>query len=191
MRGYYYGKKQLKKLEKREKKEGPKIEAKEQQFIGKRMQQARGEREQAFQRGRTRGEEFIGRNIAGLTPEQKSAMESEADIGINRGIQRASRALLGEQARRGIVGKGGVGAAQIRDLHRQGMEMRGQAQRDIQRLDADTALKKLAAVLNFEQGEATQDALERQRAQDELRYKDDQRKLRAMMAQYGKSFSRI
>ena len=98
------------------------------------------------------------------------------------------RKLLGEQGRRGIVGKGGVGYAQRRDLHRMGAEAEGAVHRDLDKLDSDLALKKLAAMFNIEQGEASQQSLDKQLALDELKYEDEKKRQRRLEDQFYRQY---
>jgi hypothetical protein len=159
--------------------------------IGVNAEAAKNARNKARQEGRAYAEEVISRDVQGLTPAQRNAMQYEANKNIQRAHQSANRQLLGEQSRHGIVGKGGVGYAQQRDLQRLANEARGQSQRDLDRLNADLALKKLAAMFNIEQGEATQSQLDRQLASDELRLADERRRQKHYEDQFNRLFSRV
>ena len=118
-------------------------------------------------------------------------MQYEAQRNIERQHQNAQRKLLGEQSRHGIVGKGGVGYAQMNDLQRLANESQGQATRDIEKLNADLAMKKLAAMFNIEQGEATQNQLDRQMAIDELDLERERKRQRFFEDQFNRLFSRV
>lgn len=149
------------------------------------------EREKGYQKGRARSEELFNRDVQGLTPEKKNAMQYEANRNIHRNMETANRKLLGEQGRHGIVGRGGVGYAQQRDLQRMGREEEGQVVRDIDKLDSDLAMKNLAAMFNIEQGEASQSQLDRQLAIDELQLADERKRQREFEEKFYRQFSRI
>jgi hypothetical protein len=135
-------------------------------------------RRKAEEEGRAGAETFFQKDVQGLSPEQKSAMQYEASRQVRRGVQGASRALMGEQGRHGILGKSGVAYAQQRDLQKMGQEALGQRQRDIQQMNADLAMKKLAAIYAGGKGEAAQSVLERQAAQDRAEYEAERRRQR-------------
>ena len=159
--------------------------------IDQKAQEAKQARDQARKEGKAYAEEVLGRDVQGLTPAQRNAMQFEANKQIQRSHQSANRKLLGEQGRHGIVGKGGVGYAQQRDLQRLANESQGQATRDIDKLNADLALKKLAAMFNIEQGEAAQSQLDRQLASDELKLNDEQKRQRYFEDQFNRLFNRV
>ena len=159
--------------------------------VNRQTEEAKIARDKARQEGRTYAEDVLSRDVQGLTPQQRSSMQYEANKQIQRGVQSADRKLLGEQSRRGIVGQGGVGYAQRKDLHRMGQEAMGQSQRDLERLNSDLALKKMAAMFNIEQGEASQNALDRQAAQDEIRYGEEKKRQRGWEDKFNKIFSRV
>ena len=118
-------------------------------------------------------------------------MQYEANKGIQRSMQQANRKLLGEQGLHGITGKSGVGYAQQRDLQRMGAEAQAGVHRDLDKLNADLALKKLAASFNIEQGEAAQSQLDKQIALDELNLAEERKRQRFFEEQANKQFSRI
>lgn len=136
-------------------------------------------------------EGVVNRQYQGLDPQKRKAMQYEADRQIQRGSQTANRRLLGEQSQRGIVGKGGIGYAQQADLENSATEARGQSRRDIDKLDSDLALKKMAASIALEQGEVSNAQLDRQRASDEINLKKEKRRQRAVEDTHYKQFSRI
>jgi Mrp family chromosome partitioning ATPase len=162
-----------------------------QQHVTEQKEQGKKERAEAREEGKKYAEEFLSRDVQGLTPEQKSAMQFEANRQIKRSHQNANRKLLGQQSQHGIVGKGGVGYAQQADLLRMADEARGQANRDLTKLDADLALKKLAAMFNIEQGEVGQTQLDKQMAIDELNAANEKKRLRQMEDEFNKILSRI
>jgi hypothetical protein len=90
-------------------------------------------------------------------------------------MQSANRKLLGDQGQHGIVGKGGVGYAQQRDLQRLGTEAQAGAQRDISKQNADLRLKNIAAIYAGEQGEAAQSQLDNQMALDQLQFAEEKK----------------
>jgi hypothetical protein len=159
--------------------------------IGTQAAESKKARDVARQEGRKYSEDVISRDVQGLTPSQRNAMQYEANKTIQRAHQSANRQLLGEQSRHGIVGKGGVGYAQQRDLQRLANDARGQSQRDLERLNSDLSLKKLAAMFNIEQGEATQAQLDRQLASDELRLGQERKRQRQYEDQFNRLFSRV
>lgn len=206
----YHKAKRAKKRAKREKEElkrqqqqfeieKPKLEAekekadKEQmkQDVAEQTQTAKQERQQARQEGRQYAEEVLNRDIEGLKPEQRNAMQYEANKQIKRAHQSANRKLLGEQSQHGIVGKGGVGYAQQRDLQRLANEAQGAATRDLDKLNADLALKKLAAMFNIEQGEAAQSQLDKQLAVDQLQVENERKRQKYYEDQFNRLMSRV
>jgi hypothetical protein len=153
--------------------------------------QAKTDRQTARQEGKQYAEEVLSRDVQGLTPAQRNAMQFEANKQIQRQHQSANRKLLGDQSQHGIVGKGGVGYAQQRDLQKLANESQGQATRDIDKLNADLALKKLAAMFNIEQGEVAQTQLDKQMASDELKLSNEQKRQRYFEDQFNRLFSRV
>jgi len=166
------------------------IQQYEEESVNDRMRQSAEERRKSREEGRKYAEDVLNRDIQGLDPIKKNALQYEANRMIDRGHQAAERKLLGEQSQRGIVGRGGVGYAQQRDLQRMANDQRGTAQRDLQKLDSDLALKKLAAMFNVEQGEALQSQLDRQLALDELHLSDERRRQRAQEERFNQLFNR-
>lgn len=162
-----------------------------QEIANERARQMGEDRKASREEGKKYAEEVLSRDIQGLDPKKRSAMEYEANKNIQRQHQSANRKLLGEQSRHGIVGQGGVGYAQQRDLQRLANEGYGQTSRDLDKLDADLALKKLAAMFNIEQGEATQAQLDKQMAIDELKLDDELRRQRNYEDQVNRLFSRV
>ncbi len=156
-----------------------------------RAEESAADRKRGREEGRAYAEELLSRDVQGLAPGHKNAMQYEANKQIQRQMQSANRRLLGDQASHGIVGKGGVGYAQQRDLERLGNEAYGQAYRDLEKLDYDTALKNRAAMFNIEQGEAAQNALDKQLAMDELKYEEERRRNRNYENQFNRLFSRV
>jgi hypothetical protein len=136
-------------------------------------------------------QEFEKNKPAGFAPEEKKAMQYAANQQIKRSHNAANRKLLGSHAQHGIVGKGGVGYAQQRDLSQMAQEAEGAATRDINQLDEDLAMKKMAAMFAFQQGEISQAQLNRQMAQDELNYKIQRDEDKKFKEDVYRQFSRI
>ena len=151
----------------------------EQETINKRAQEAKDRRNVARKEGREYGLDFLKQDIHGIDPKKRQALQYEANRNIDRSYQSANRRLLGEQSSRGIVGRGGVGYAQQRDLNRLSNEARGQVDRDLTKLDSDLSMKKLAALMAVEQGEASQSQLDRQGATDDLRLNEERKRQRS------------
>lgn len=152
---------------------------------------ARSEREKARGRGREYANEVMGRKVEGLDPNERRAMQYEANRGINRAAETANRELLGNQSRRGIVGRGGVGYAQQRELQRLAAEARGGVHRDLDKLNADMTEKRRAQHFGIEQGEAAQHGLDRQIAQDEINLEKERKRQREFEDRFYQQFSRI
>lgn len=148
-------------------------------------------REKGYAKGKERSEELFQRKFPGLAPEKRNALQSEANLGIHRGAQTTNRKLLGEQAQRGLVGKGGVRYAQQKDLANAETSAKGQVQRDIDKLNSDLELKQMAAAFNIEQGEGAQEQLDRQNAVDELHLLEEQKKQKYWEDQANRYFNRI
>lgn len=205
MFGYHRNKREKKRLKKERKafenerglfdQQKPEIERQQKEATRAQAAQdaktAREERRQAEQEGRADTEAFFQKDISGLTPAQRNAMQFEANKQIQRQEQSANRRLLGEQGRHGIVGKGGVAYSQQRDLQKVGGEARGQVQRDLDKLNADLALKKLAAIYAGGKGEAAQSQLDKQLALDALELENEKTRQRRMEEQYNRLFSRV
>lgn len=173
----------------------PELEKKNEEAIKNQVSEdvatAKTERQQAREEGRKYAEDVLNREVQGLTPEEKRAMQYEANKQVKRSMQSANRKLLGEQSTHGITPDSGVAYAQQRDIQRLGNEAYGQNTRDINQLDADLALKKLAAMFNIEQGEASQAALDKQLALDQLRLDEERRRNRYWEDKFNRSFSRV
>lgn len=161
------------------------------QQVAEKSQQSKMERQNARKEGADYAQEVLNRDVQGLDPEKRKAMQYEANKGIQRSMQSTNRKLLGDQASRGIVGKGGVGYAQQRDLQRMGTEAQAGVTRDLDKLNSDLALKKIAAMFNIEQGEAAQSQLDKQMAIDELQLGEEKKRQRMYEDQAHKLFSRI
>lgn len=151
-----------------------------------RMRQERG---QARQEGRKISEEIFARKVSGLDPEQRQALESENQRKLNRDMQGMQRQLTAQQGRRGI--KGGAAYAQNAELMRLADDAQRQFRRDITQLDKDIEMKKRAAMLGVEQGEAAQYGLDRQLALDEMNLERERQRQRLIEDQYNRLFTRI
>jgi hypothetical protein len=143
----------------------------------------------AQQEGRERAEELLNRDYKGLGDVQRRSLQESANSQINKDIQGYEKRLLAQQGRRGV--KGGAAYAQQQDLARLGTEAQQQMQRDLSVLDADLALKKLAAAYNVEQGEVGQEALRQQMARDVLSSYDQKRYNKWLAEQANRLFQRI
>jgi len=167
----------------------PGYDEKVKQYASNQAQQFRQEREQGRERGRAYGEEFLGRDIQGLTPTQRRSMEESAQKKLNRESQGLQRRLLAQQGSRGV--RGGAAYAQQADLARATGEAQQQYMRDIDQMDADIALKKLGALFGIEQGEAAQSQLDRQLALDMARMDEERKRQRPYETKFNDYFSRV
>lgn len=159
--------------------------------VAEKTAEAKKTRNQAREEGKKYAEEWINRDVKGLTDAERKAIQFEAKKGIQRQHQSANRRLLGEQSQKGIVGKGGVGYAQQRDLQKLANEAQGQATRDVTKLDTDLSRKNKAAMFGIEQGEAAQAQLDKQLALDELKQNDEIKRQRYLEDQMNRLFSRL
>lgn len=160
--------------------------------VEEKSKQAAEDRKNSYAEGRKRIQDLYNdESIQGMDPNKRQALQYEANKGIQRSMQQANRKLLGEQGQHGIVGKGGVGYAQQRDLQKVGAEAQAGAQRDITKQDADLRLKNIAAIYAGEQGEAAQSQLDKQMALDELQLADEKKRQRNMEDQLNRLFSRV
>jgi hypothetical protein len=149
-------------------------------------------RKNSYAEGRKRIQDLYNDDsIQGIDPQKRQALQYEANKGIQRSMQSANRKLLGDQGQHGIVGKGGVGYAQQRDLQRLGTEAQAGAQRDISKQNADLRLKNIAAIYAGEQGEAAQSQLDNQMALDQLQFAEEKKRQRNMEDQLNRLFSRV
>lgn len=155
--------------------------------------QAKAERQTAREEGRADTESFLRKDYSGLglDPKQREAMQYEANKAIQRGHQSANRKLLGEQSQSGILGKGGVGYAQQRDMQRMAQDAQAGVHRDLDKLDKDLELKKVAAIYAGGEGNASQNQLDKQIALDELQLAEERRKARTWEDKFNQAFSRI
>lgn len=157
-----------------------------------RAQQMGEDRKKHYAEGRERIQSlFNDESIHGLDPEKRKAMQYEANKQIQRQHQSANRRLLGDQGMHGVVGKGGVGYAQQRDLQRLADESYGQSRRDIDKMDSDQRMRNLAAIFAGEQGEASQGQLDKQLALDELKLDEERKRQRNFENQFSRLFSRV
>ncbi len=161
------------------------------QQIGEKTAQSKTEREKSTQEGRADLEAFLAKDIQGIDPSKRKAMQYEANKGIHGAHELANRELLGDQARRGIQGKGGVGYSQQRDLQKMANEAYGGVERDLTKLDRDLALKKQAAIFTGGQGNAAQSQLDKQLAIDELDLADEKKRQRNFEDQFYKQYQQF
>lgn len=166
---------------------------KEQQTIQEQINQTANEQKErdkiAREEGKKYADEVLSREYEGLTKHQRGSLQESADAQINRDIQGYEKKLLAQQGRRGV--RGGAAYAQKQDLARMGTEAQTQMQRDLSTLDADLALKKLAAAYNIEQGEVGQEALRQQMARDTLKSYDERKYQKWLTEQANKLFQRV
>ena len=163
--------------------------------VEERVAHAKAERKSGAEEGRADTEAFLNKHVEGLDHEARKALQYEAEKGIQRSHQAATRKLLGEQGQRGIMGKSGVAYAQHRDLQKLANEARGASARDLTKIDRDLALKKQAAIFAGGQGEAAQRNIDRDLAMQELDYANEKKRQRnfedQIYKQYNRQFSRI
>ena len=159
--------------------------------VSEKTAQSKIDRQKAREEGRTDTEQFFNKEVQGLDPKVRQAMQYEANRNIHRTHQSANRKLLGDQSQKGIGGKGGVGYAQQRDLQKVAMEAEGGVVRDLDKLNSDLALKKQAAIFTGGEGNAAQTQLDKQSAIDELQLADEKKRQRMLEDQFYKQFSRV
>lgn len=192
----YFGMPQKKKSPSKIRKENRKTERKDERKrdrqIEQKTAQSAADREKGYGQGIEKVKNlFNDQSIQGLEPDTRQSLQYEANKGIQRNMQSANRKLLGDQASHGIVGKGGVGYAQQRDLQRLGIDAQAGVQRDLTKLNSDLALKKKAAMFAGGQGEASQTSLDRQMALDELYLNEERKKHKADEKKIYSQFSRL
>lgn len=154
-------------------------------------EQAKLDRQKARAEGKQYAEDVLNRDVQGLDPKKRQIMQYEANKQIQRGLQSANRKMMGDQSMRGITPKSGVAYAQQKDMQRLANEAQGAANRDIESLDADMALKKLAAMFNIEQGEASQAQLDKQMAADDLRMENERKRQKEYEDRFYNNYARI
>lgn len=133
---------------------------------------------QAEERGIKKATEFTGRNVEGLNPQQRSAMQHEANRQIENQVYHQNRQMGGKRSQSGIGHKSGIAFAQREAVQKGAQEARGQSERDINRLDADQRMRNLAAQFAIQQGEVGRSDTARQEAEDMLRYEDEKKRSR-------------
>lgn len=139
--------------------------------------------------GKAYADEVINREYSGLTKNQRGSLQESSNAQINRDVQGYGRKLLAQQGRRGV--KGGAAYAQQQDLARLGTDAQQQMQRDLSSLDADLALRKMAAAYNIEQGEVSQEGLRQQMSRDILNSHDERKQQKWLAEQANKLFQRV
>lgn len=162
----------------------------ENERVSNQVAESKAERGKAREEGIEYARNLFHTEKEGLSPEERRAMQYEANRGIQRNMQSAERKLLGEQSQRGIHGKGGVAYAQQRDLQRQGREAEAGVHRDLDRLNADLAKKKIASMFAVGQGEAAQTQLDKQLARDEINLEKERKRQRESEHKFTKLFNR-
>jgi hypothetical protein len=132
-------------------------------------------------------EELLNRDVQGLSPQRRKQMEDQANFSMSRDLQNAERKLISSQGRRGM--RGGIAYAQRADLARMGQEGRAGIQSDLNRLDADSRNKNMAAMIAMEQGERGLMSSQYDRARAEIAAEDSRRQnqlaLEALLRRYG------
>ena len=150
------------------------------------------EREQGYQSGVQKVKDlYADESIVGLDPAKRQAMQYEANKGIQRTMQSANRKLLGDQSSHGILGKGGVGYAQQRDLQRLGVDAQAGVHRDLDKMNADLRMKNVAATFAGGQGEASQAQLDIQLALDELNLNEEKKRQKLLEDQIYRQWNRV
>jgi len=147
------------------------------------------ERTQGRSEGRKYAEELFGRDVQGMSPQEKMARQGTAHHNIDRQLQGYQREMLAKQSRGNI--RGGAAFAQQADLARLGAESKNQYARDLEQADQDMRLKKLAAMFNIEQGEGAQRGLDRRLALDEANLDVERKRQRLLEDEYRRNFQRI
>lgn len=133
------------------------------------------DREAAEESGYKRGEEFLNRPVQGFTPQERSTMQYERERDVDREQKAANRKLLGEQGMRGIVGRGGIGETQRREIANAGQAARAGVTRDLDKLSSDRALKRQAQILSMGLNESTQQQADKQLLESRRNYDKEQK----------------
>jgi hypothetical protein len=154
-----------------------------------RAEKSRMRREESEGRSRQKSEEFFNRDVSGLTPAQRRQMQESANMSLNRQMQGFQRQLTASQGRRGLGG--GAAYAQQADLARMGQEAQRGIQSDIGQMDANLAMKKLAAIAALEKGEQSLSANDYQQAIDELRMENERKQNKVSQDYFNRLFTRI
>lgn len=186
----------LEKAKEREKKKielGNKKESAERESIQKTAAQQALEMDEAIKKAReeglSRGREFLSQDMEGMTPSQRQNYEERASRDISRQMQGAQRKLAAQHSRSGV--RGGAAYAQRADLERMGNEARQDYASDLNQMDQDLKLKKLAALFNIGEGSAAQSSLNRQIALDYANMENEKKRQRRIEDQMNQLFSRI
>jgi hypothetical protein len=160
-------------------------------MVADKTAQSEANRNSAFDKGVNKTEEFLKREVEGLDPKHKQALQYEANKGIKQSYQNANRKLLGEQAQNGIQGRGGVGFSQQMTLQDMARNNQNQVTRDVNKLDHDTALKRQAQIFAGGKGEEAQALLDAQAAEDELNLLDEKKRQRSLEDQFFKQYQQF
>lgn len=145
------------------------------QSTANKLARMKKERQEAEEEGYKRGEEFLNRPVQGFSPEERATLQYERERDVDREQKAANRKLLGEQGMRGIVGRGGIGEAQRRELANAGQAARAGVTRDLDKLSSERALKRQAQIFSMGQGASTQAQTDRQMLENQRNYEKEQR----------------
>jgi hypothetical protein len=144
---------------------------------------------EARREGKTYSDEVLNREYQGLTPNQRNVAQETSNAQIGRDVHGYEKKLLAQQGARGL--KGGSAYAQQRDLARMGLEAQQQTSRDLSSLDADLALRKLAAAYNIEQANVGQSQYRNEQAREDVDAYNNRRYQKRLAEQANQLFSRV
>ena len=125
--------------------------------------------------------------IPGLSDPRRRALQETANKQINNQLSNYSRMLQSNFGNQGIRG----GQAILTDLQRKGLDARNQVSRDLNELDADLAMQKLAAYLGQIENRSAQNVLQRQQFQDFLTGNQERRRRQAEDMYYRRYFGKV
>jgi hypothetical protein len=133
-----------------------------------------------------RGEEFTKKEVQGLSPGQKQALEDSSKTQYANQLMAGQRQIAASQGRHGI--RGGTAYAQKADFAHNVIQGQQQAKRDIANIDYNAARANKAAQHALEMGEVQSGYARRGQAQE--RAEGDQAKIEAKKNEkkYGKMY---
>lgn len=118
------------------------------------------------QEGRQYADDVLSKPQEGLTPQQRQGLQERANKQISADVDQYDRRIRSSAGAAGVRG-GAVTGHKLR-LANQALGAQQDVQRDLNELDAATAMSKLAARIGLEQGFTAQGIGARQQAADEV-----------------------
>ena len=147
--------------------------------------------QEGIERKRKQYDEFNKRKYEGISPEERSSMQYEANRLINQNLEGSTRQLQSQQRGHGITGRGGLGFAQQHMLQQQAEEGKGLAQREIEKENLNRQMQNKANAIAMELGGESQGVLQQQQASELARLENEENKTKKNIQNHYQRFNRI